>query len=147
MRRLLPALFLALLCGCGRETHVRNKVYSVFPLIEEEMGTNGTDHAFEAGILNPWVQAVGTSKVVARLEVAVEELPQYRRAALWMLKAYAPETTWQTFAARYPDAAAVPDVGGYGEHPKVAESGGAPDGDKPIRSDSNRTPSAAGDLR
>jgi hypothetical protein len=25
MRCILPALILALLCGCGRETHVRNK--------------------------------------------------------------------------------------------------------------------------
>ena len=122
MRLLVSALMLVLLCGCGRETHVRNKVYSILPQIEQDMEGGGVEQAFAPEILNPWVRALDTSKVVARLQVALDEMPQYRKATLWMLKAYAPAETWQTVAARYPDlAAALPGVAGYGEHPKITE--------------------------
>jgi hypothetical protein len=117
---------LVLLCGCGRETHVRNKVYSVLPQIEQDIDEGGVEQAFAPEILNPWVRALDTSRVVARLQVALDEMPQYRRASLWMRKAYAPAETWQTEAARYPDVvAALPGVAGYGEHPKITEQDGA----------------------
>jgi len=103
MRLLVPALISVLLCGCGGETHVRNKVYSVLPQIEQDIDEGGVEQAFAAEILNPWVRALDTSRVVARLQIALDEVPQYRRATLWMLKAYAPLEAWQTVAARYPD--------------------------------------------
>jgi len=119
MRLLVAVLMFAVLCGCVRDTHVRNKVYSVLPQIEQDMQEGGVEQAFAPEILNPWVRALDTSRVVARLQVALDEMPQYRRATLWMLKAYAPAETWQTVAARYPDlSAALPGVAGYGEHPK-----------------------------
>ena len=148
MRHLIPALMLVLLCGCGRETHVRNKVYSVLPQIEQDMQEGGVEQAFAPEILNPWVRALDTPKVVARLRIALEEMPQYGRASLWMLKAYAPAETWQTVAARYPElSAGLPGVAGYGEHPRMTEPDGPANGSQPIRSETNRTSSAAGSRR
>ena len=122
MRLLLPALIVVLLCGCGGETHVRDKVDSVLPQIEEDIQAGGVEQAFPPGILDPWVRALDTSKVVAHLQIALEETPQYRRASLWMLKAYAPADTWQTIAAQYPDlSAGLPGVSGYGEHSRMTE--------------------------
>jgi uncharacterized protein (DUF2236 family) len=120
MRCLVPVLVLILLSACDRETHVRKKVHSILPQIELEMGESGNEHAFDPEILNPWVEALGASKVVRCAEIAVEEMPQYRRAALWLLKAYAPEKVWRKTAASHPTIAqALPDVMGYGQHPRI----------------------------
>jgi hypothetical protein len=148
MRLFVPALMLVLLCGCGRETHVRNKVYSILPQIEQDIQEGGVEQAFAPEILNPWVRALDTSKVVARLQIALEEMPQYRRASLWMLKAYASAETWQTVAARYPDlSASLPGVTGYGQHLRMTEPDGAANRSQPIRSETNSTSSAAGSRR
>jgi hypothetical protein len=122
MRLILPALMVVLLCGCAREAHVRNKVYSILPQMEQDAQDGGVEQAFAPEILNPWVRSLGVSQVIARLQIALEEMPQYRRASLWMLKAYAPAETWQRVAARHPDlASGLPGVAGYGEHPKRTE--------------------------
>ena len=148
MRLIVPALISVLLCGCGRETHVRNKVYSVLPQIEQDIAEGGVEQVFSPEILNPWVRELDTSRVVDKLQIALDEVPQYRRATLWMLKAYAPPEAWQTVAARYPDqAASLPGVAGYGEHPKITEPDGPANGSQPIRSETNRTSSAAGSRR
>jgi hypothetical protein len=148
MRYFPPALMLVLLCGCGGETHVRNKVYSILPQIEQDIREGGVEQAFSPEILNPWVRALDASRVVARLQVALEEMPQCRRAALWMLKAYAPAETWQTVAARYRDvAAALPGVAGYGEHPRMTEPVGPANVIQPTRAETSRTSSAAGSRR
>jgi hypothetical protein len=148
MRRILPALMLVLLCGCGGETHVRNKVYSVLPQIEQDIQEGGVEQAFAPEILNPWVRALDTSEVVARLQIALEEMPQYRRASLWMLKAYASAETWQTVASRYPDlSASLPGVAGYGQHLRMTEPDGAANRSQPIRVETNRTSAAAGSDR
>lgn len=110
---LLPTLMMALALGCSREAFVRDKVYSVLPQIEQDMAEGGLDQAFPPAILNPWVRALDTQKVVARLEIAVDEIPQFRRAGLWMLKAYAPTVTWQTVSSRYSDLSTnLPSVAG-----------------------------------
>jgi hypothetical protein len=148
MRLLLPALIVVLLCGCGTETHVRNKVYSVLPQIEQDIQEGGVEQAFPPGILNPWVRAHDTSKVAARLQIALEEIPQYRRAGLWMLKAYATADTWQAVAAQYPElSAGLPGVSGYGEHSRMTESDGAANRSQPIRTETDRTSVAAGSDR
>jgi hypothetical protein len=82
------------------------------------------------------------------LQIALEEMPQYRRASLWMLKAYASAETWQTVAARYPDlSASLPGVTGYGQHLRMTEPDGAANRSQPIRSETNSTSSAAGSRR
>ena len=122
MRFLIPTLMLVLLCGCGPEMRVRNKVYSILPQIQQDMQEGEVEQAFGPEILNPWVRVLDTSEVVARLQIALDELPQYRRASLWMLKAYAPAETWRTLAARYAElSAGLPDVVGYGAHPRMTE--------------------------
>ncbi len=101
---------------------VRNKVYSILPQIQQDMQEGEVEQAFGPEILNPWVRVLDTSEVVARLQIALDELPQYRRASLWMLKAYAPAETWRTLAARYAElSAGLPDVVGYGAHPRMTE--------------------------
>ena len=48
MRLIVPALISVLLCGCGRETHVRNKVYSVLPQIEQDIAEGGVEQVPDA---------------------------------------------------------------------------------------------------
>jgi hypothetical protein len=145
MRLLLPALIVVLICGCGKETHVRNKVNSILPQIQQDMLDGEVEQAFAPEMLNPWVHALGTPKVVDRLQIALEEMPQYRRASLWMLKAYAPAETWQAVAARYPDlSAGLPGVAGYGEHPRMAQPNDAHLNDGPATSVENSDGSGGG---
>jgi hypothetical protein len=118
------------------------------PQIEQDIEEGVVEQAFAPEILNPWVRALETSRVVARLLVAMEEKPPHRRASLWMLKAYAPAGTWQKVAARYPDlTSALPDVAGYGEHPKKNHPMHPADGSQPLREKSNSTPEATGSRR
>lgn len=144
MCRFILALIMFILCGCSREIHVRNKVYSILPLIEHDIRENDGELVFAPEILNPWVQALDTNKVVSRLEIALEEMPQYRRATLWMLKAYAPQTTWERVSARFPDIVVdLPEVEGYGEHQRITEPSDSRGNIQPFRSETNQTSSAA----
>ncbi len=115
MHIIIPVLMLMLLCGCSKEKHVQKKVDSILPQIEQDMREGVIVRSFPPDDLNAWVHALEASQVVDQLQIAIEKVPECRRASLWMLKAYASPEIWQSVSNQYPDiVASLPSVAGYG---------------------------------